>query len=128
YVPLYTLFGVRPTGYLIVCLSMHAVNIALCYRLLLRLTGRPVRAAVATTLWGCAAFHEASVGAFPFMDSSSSRRSCSCCSIASPAPRRGSACERGRSSFARHSRMPLPEAVRQAGRSGTRFLGRGGEE
>jgi len=64
YVPLYALFGVQATPYAVLSLVTHAVNVALCYALVLRLTGRVLAAAAVTTLWGCAAFHEASVGAF----------------------------------------------------------------
>ncbi|HLY39041.1 MAG TPA: hypothetical protein VKU61_13445, partial [Candidatus Binatia bacterium] len=64
YVPLYALFGVQPTAYSVVSLVTHLVNVALCYAVLLRLTGRPLAAALATSLWGCAAFHDESVGTF----------------------------------------------------------------
>jgi hypothetical protein len=64
YAPLYELFGMTPRAYLATALSTHLLNVALCYRVLLRFTERPAVAMLATTVWGCAALHAASIGRF----------------------------------------------------------------
>jgi hypothetical protein len=64
YLPLYRIFGLSATAYYTIALVTHLVNVALCYRVAFRLTGRPGVAVLAATLWGCAAMNLGAIGWF----------------------------------------------------------------
>lgn len=64
YALLFPLVGVQPEWYYALALSTHLVNVALCQRVATHLTGDPAAAAIAATLWGCAALLLGSVGWF----------------------------------------------------------------
>jgi hypothetical protein len=66
YYPLYELGGVREPIYYGVLFLTHLLNVALCYNVIQRFTGRPVVAAVGATAWGCAAVNLGAVGWFAF--------------------------------------------------------------
>jgi hypothetical protein len=64
YIPLYRLFGLSPAPYYALALATHLLNVALCYRVAQRLSGRALVAVAAATLWGCAAVNLGAIGWF----------------------------------------------------------------
>ena len=57
----YQLFGLEPTGYFYVALITHLLNVALLFAVTLRLSKRPLCAALAAAVWGLAPIHQGSL-------------------------------------------------------------------
>jgi hypothetical protein len=64
YWAIHSIFGMRESAYYSVALATHLCNVGLCHGVIARLTGRPLLAGLASTMWGCAAINEGAVGWF----------------------------------------------------------------
>ena len=57
----YQLFGLEPAGYFWLALITHLLNVALLFAVILRLSQRPLCAALAAAIWGLAPIHQGSL-------------------------------------------------------------------
>ena len=62
--PFYKCFGLNESAFYALAFVTHLVNVALCYRVIVGFTARPMAAAIAASLWGCAAINSAAPGWF----------------------------------------------------------------